>query len=82
MRFRTVAVASATGGRLHGPDVEIDGVSFDSRSVQPGQLFVALHDAGTNRLTFPVFDPLSRQPGYKHCAVRLEPTGAQSSVKP
>ena len=42
MRFRAVAVAGATGGRLHGPDVEIDGVSFDSRSVQPGQLFVSI----------------------------------------
>lgn len=25
-----------------GPDVEIDGVSFDSRSIEPGQLFVPL----------------------------------------
>ncbi len=42
MRFRAVEVASATGGQLHGPDLEIDGVSFDSRSVQPGQLFVPI----------------------------------------
>lgn len=42
MRFRAEAVAVATGGRLHGPDVAIDGVSFDSRSIQPGQLFVPL----------------------------------------
>ena len=35
-------MAAAVSGRLHGPDVEIDGVSFDSRSVQPGQLFVPL----------------------------------------
>ncbi|MGB8858497.1 MAG: UDP-N-acetylmuramoyl-tripeptide--D-alanyl-D-alanine ligase, partial [Ilumatobacteraceae bacterium] len=42
MRFRAEVVAAATGGRLHGPDVEIDGVSFDSRSIQPGQLFVPL----------------------------------------
>ena len=35
-------VAAVTGGRLHGPDVPIDGVSFDSRSIQPGQLFVPL----------------------------------------
>lgn len=27
---------------MHGPDVAIDGVSFDSRSLQPGQLFVPL----------------------------------------
>ncbi|MCE9623525.1 MAG: UDP-N-acetylmuramoyl-tripeptide--D-alanyl-D-alanine ligase [Actinomycetia bacterium] len=42
MRFRAVDVASATGGQLHGPDVEIEGVSFDSRSLQPGQLFVPI----------------------------------------
>lgn len=42
MRFRANDVARATGGRLHGPDTDIDGVSFDSRSLQPGQLFVAL----------------------------------------
>lgn len=42
MRFRAVDVAAATGGRLHGPDVEIDGVSFDSRSLQRGQLFVPI----------------------------------------
>jgi UDP-N-acetylmuramoyl-tripeptide--D-alanyl-D-alanine ligase len=42
MRFRAIEVASATGGRLVGPDVELDGVSFDSRAVRPGQLFVPL----------------------------------------
>jgi len=42
MRFRAELVAAATAGRLHGPDVDIDGVSFDSRSVQHGQLFVPL----------------------------------------
>ena len=35
-------MASATGGRLHGPDAPIDGTAFDSRSIQPGQLFVPL----------------------------------------
>ena len=35
-------MAAATGGWLRGPDVEIDGVSFDSRSVRPGQLFVPI----------------------------------------
>lgn len=32
----------ATGGNLVGPDVQIDGVSFDSRTLLPGQLFVPL----------------------------------------
>ncbi len=42
MRFEAIDVASATGGRLVGPNVAVDGVSFDSRSLQPGQLFVPL----------------------------------------
>ncbi len=29
-------------GRLIGPDVEFDGVTFDSRAVEPGQLFVPI----------------------------------------
>jgi anaerobic selenocysteine-containing dehydrogenase len=39
--------------------------------VQPGQLFIPMHYADTNRLTFASFDPYSRQPSYKHCAVRV-----------
>ena len=35
-------------------------------SVQPGQAFMPMHYAETNRLTFPSFDPESRQPSYKH----------------
>ena len=40
---------AATGGRSVGPDWDASGVAIDSRSVQPGDLFVALrgpnHDA-------------------------------------
>ncbi len=42
MRFRGSDVAAATGGTLFGPDAELDGVSFDSRALLAGQLFVAL----------------------------------------
>jgi UDP-N-acetylmuramoyl-tripeptide--D-alanyl-D-alanine ligase len=35
-------VARATGGRLVGPDVALDGEGFDSRTIEPGQLFVPL----------------------------------------
>lgn len=41
-------------------------------TVQPGQIFLPMHAAATNQLTFPVFDTYSRQPGYKFCAVRIE----------
>jgi anaerobic selenocysteine-containing dehydrogenase len=40
--------------------------------VQPGQLFVPMHYPAANQLTFSAFDPHSRQPAYKACAVRLQ----------
>ncbi len=40
-------------------------------TVRPGQLFMPMHDLEVNRLTYPAFDPHSRQPSYKHCAVRV-----------
>lgn len=42
MRFRASDVATSTGGRLVGPDTELVGASFDSRSLQFGELFVPL----------------------------------------
>jgi UDP-N-acetylmuramoyl-tripeptide--D-alanyl-D-alanine ligase len=42
MRFRSSEAAAATGGRLHGPDVWIEGASFDSRALRPGSLFVPI----------------------------------------
>ena len=40
MRFRASDVATATNGRLIGADIDISGASFDSRSIEAGQLFV------------------------------------------
>ncbi|MGC1272317.1 MAG: nitrate reductase [Planctomycetaceae bacterium] len=40
-------------------------------AVPVGQVFLPMHDEGTNRLTDAVFDPHSRQPAYKACAVRV-----------
>jgi assimilatory nitrate reductase catalytic subunit len=40
-------------------------------TVPEGQLFLPMHDESTNRLTVAVFDPSSRQPAYKGCAVRV-----------
>jgi assimilatory nitrate reductase catalytic subunit len=45
--------------------------AYVSNVVQPGHLFVPMHYAKTNQLTFPSVDPESRQPSYKACAVRL-----------
>ena len=49
-------------------------------AVAPGQVFMAMHYPETNRLTLPAFDPHSRQPAYKHCAVRIE--RAREAVPP
>ena len=40
-------------------------------SVRPGQIFLPMHHETTNQLTFPQFDPYSRQPSYKNGAVRI-----------
>jgi UDP-N-acetylmuramoyl-tripeptide--D-alanyl-D-alanine ligase len=42
VRFRASDVAAATGGRLVGADVELDGASFDSRALAAGNLFVPI----------------------------------------
>ena len=44
-------------------------------SVPVGQIFLPMHYAEVNRLTDAVFDPYSKQPSYKACAVRIgQPT--------
>ncbi len=49
--------------------------------VRPGQVFVPMHYAETNQLTFPSFDPHSRQPSYKASAVSVVPmTGEHSGA--
>ena len=42
-----------------------------TRSVPVGQLFIPMHYRETNQLTDAVFDPYSKQPSYKTCAVRI-----------
>lgn len=42
MRFMAADVANATGGKVVGQNAHLDGVSFDSRSLRPGQLFVPI----------------------------------------
>ena len=36
------AIAHATGGQASGGDFAVQGISIDSRSLEPGDLFVAL----------------------------------------
>lgn len=45
--------------------------AFITPTVSPGQVFIPMHFAAVNHLTFAAFDPFSRQPAYKACAVRV-----------
>jgi assimilatory nitrate reductase catalytic subunit len=57
--------------RVESQRGSIRGRAFVTPTVQPGQVFVPMHYASTNQLTDAVFDPYSRQPSYKACAVNV-----------
>jgi assimilatory nitrate reductase catalytic subunit len=52
---------------------EVTAKAFLTSTVQAGQLFITMHYAVANELTFPAVDPYSRQPAYKACAVSVRP---------
>ena len=60
----SISVASRRG--------EIVVRAFVTGTVALGQIFIPMHYGVTNRLTLAVFDPKSRQPSYKACAVSVE----------
>ena len=69
---RRLGIAPNDRVRLVSRRASIEVRAFLTHSVRPGQLFLPMHWSETNRLTFPAFDPYSRQPAYKACAVALE----------
>jgi assimilatory nitrate reductase catalytic subunit len=44
--------------------------------IAPGQVFLPFHfaESNANQVTQSAFDPISREPNYKQCAVRIEKT--------
>ncbi len=50
---------------------EMRASAYIAPTVQRGQVFIPMHYPEVNRLTHPSFDPHSRQPNYKACAVAL-----------
>jgi predicted molibdopterin-dependent oxidoreductase YjgC len=56
---------------VESPRGQLRARAFLTPTVPPGQVFLPMHDAATNRLTDAVFDPYSKQPAYKACSVRL-----------
>ena len=69
--------ATAMGLQDHDPLIlrsrrgEMTATAYLAPTVQRGQVFVPMHYPELNRLTYPSFDPHSRQPNYKACAVTI-----------
>jgi assimilatory nitrate reductase catalytic subunit len=57
--------------RVESQRGSVRATSFLTQTVPPGQLFIPMHYTMANRLTDAVFDPYSKQPAYKACAVRV-----------
>ncbi|MBT9330089.1 molybdopterin oxidoreductase family protein [Paracidobacterium acidisoli] len=58
----------STRGRVRRVELRVTEV------IAPGQVFVPFHFAewNINEVTQDIFDPISREPNYKQCAVRVE----------
>jgi assimilatory nitrate reductase catalytic subunit len=63
--------------RVVSPRSQVDDIELRiTEIVAPGQVFMPFHyvERNSNLLTQSAFDPLSREPNYKQCAVRVERT--------
>jgi assimilatory nitrate reductase catalytic subunit len=67
-----LGIAANSKVRITSRRASITATVFLTPTIQPGQLFLPMHYEGVNQLTYPAFDPYSRQPSYKACAVRIE----------
>ncbi len=61
-------------GRVRGVELRLTEITA------PGQVFMPFHffETNINQVTQSAFDPISREPNYKQCAVRVERTGANA----
>jgi assimilatory nitrate reductase catalytic subunit len=74
-----LGVRSGDAVRIVSSRGQIDAIAVRvSATVREGEVFVPFHytEACANRLTPSEFDPISREPNYKQCAVRIEPVTA------
>jgi assimilatory nitrate reductase catalytic subunit len=68
---RQLGVASDERVRVSSQRGTVEARAFVTSCVQPGHVFMPMHYDTMNRLTFAAFDPYSRQPAYKACAVKI-----------
>ena len=60
--------------QVSGVELRITGI------VAPGQVFMPFHfnEANSNLVTLGDFDPISREPNFKQCAVRIQVSSAHA----
>jgi assimilatory nitrate reductase catalytic subunit len=61
-------------GRVRGVELRLTEI------IAPGQVFMPFHyfETNVNEVTQGAFDPISREPNYKQCAVKVERSGANA----
>jgi predicted molibdopterin-dependent oxidoreductase YjgC len=71
LRSGDLATVRSSRGQVERIRVRVTAI------VRRGEVFIPFHwdERCANRLTDDQFDPISREPNYKQCAVRIEPSG-------
>lgn len=80
---RRLGILSSSLVSITSRRATIQARAFVTPTVQPGQVFLPMHDETVNLLTRAEFDPHSHQPNYKDCAVAVtaaDPTRRPPSV--
>jgi len=67
-----LGIAASERVRVRSRRGQAEALAVPTHIVQPGQVFMPMHFETVNQLTYPAFDPHSRQPSYKACAVTVE----------
>ncbi len=68
----SLSIADGGAVRVVSRRGAVEAVASLRATVGRGQVFLPMHNAMVNCLTMACFDPQSRQPSYKACAVRVE----------
>jgi len=73
LKLRSHDRVTVISRRSHIPALELRITSI----VAPGQVFMPFHfaESNSNLVTLGAFDPISREPNFKQCAVRIEKSG-------
>jgi len=75
LKLRSHDRVTVVSRRSRVPGLELRITSI----VAPGQVFMPFHfaESNSNLVTLGAFDPISREPNFKQCAVRIEKSGVQ-----